>query len=52
VALRISAKELCERLRAADFLVSERTVQRDLNELSEVCAIAGIAMRMAAVYQD
>jgi hypothetical protein len=26
--LRISAAELCERLRAADFPVSERTVQR------------------------
>lgn len=38
--LKISAKELCERLRAADFPVSERTVQRDLNELSEVFPIA------------
>ncbi|WP_296945612.1 YafY family protein [uncultured Massilia sp.] len=33
---RISAKELCERLCAADFRVTERTVQRDLRELSSV----------------
>ena len=37
--LKISAKELCERLGGADFHVSERTVQRDLNELSEVFPI-------------
>jgi predicted DNA-binding transcriptional regulator YafY len=33
---KVSAKELCERLCAADFLVDKRTVQRDLNELSTV----------------
>jgi predicted DNA-binding transcriptional regulator YafY len=36
---RISAKELCERLCAADFRVTERTVQRDLRELSGVFPI-------------
>lgn len=33
---RISVRELYERLRAADFRVTERTVQRDLRELSNV----------------
>ncbi|TQK03460.1 YafY family protein [Herbaspirillum sp. SJZ107] len=33
---KISARELCERLCAADFRVTERTVQRDLRELSGV----------------
>lgn len=33
---KISAKELCERLRSAEFPVTERTVQRDLNELASV----------------
>jgi len=37
---RISAKELCERLCAADFPVAKRTVERDLKELSEVFPIA------------
>lgn len=36
---RISAKELCERLCAADFSVTKRTVERDLKELSEVFPI-------------
>jgi predicted DNA-binding transcriptional regulator YafY len=36
---KISAKELCERLCAADFPVTKRTVERDLNELSEVFPI-------------
>ncbi len=33
---KISAQALCERLCAADFRVTERTVQRDLRELSNV----------------
>lgn len=33
---KISARELCERLRDADFPVTARTVQRDLNELANV----------------
>jgi predicted DNA-binding transcriptional regulator YafY len=37
--MKISAKELCERLCAADFRVTERTVQRDLKELSDVFPI-------------
>jgi len=37
--LKITVKELCERLRADDFTVTERTVQRDLKELSEVFPI-------------
>jgi len=36
---KISAKELCERLCAADFNVTKRTVERDLNELAEVFPI-------------
>jgi predicted DNA-binding transcriptional regulator YafY len=36
---KISAKELCERLCAADFTVAKRTVERDLIELSEVFPI-------------
>lgn len=36
---RISAKDLCERLCADDFQVTKRTVERDLNELSEVFPI-------------
>jgi predicted DNA-binding transcriptional regulator YafY len=36
---KISAKELCERLCAADFPVTKRTVERDLKELSEVFPI-------------
>lgn len=36
---RISAKELCDRLCAADFPVTKRTVERDLNELSGVFPI-------------
>lgn len=36
---KISAKDLCERLCAADFKVTKRTVERDLNELSEVFPI-------------
>jgi predicted DNA-binding transcriptional regulator YafY len=36
---RITAKELCEHLCAADFQVDKRTVQRDLNELSGVFPI-------------
>jgi predicted DNA-binding transcriptional regulator YafY len=39
--LKISAKELCERLCAADFQVDKRTVQRDLKELSNVFPIVG-----------
>lgn len=35
----ISAKDLCDRLCAADFQVTKRTVERDLNELSEVFPI-------------
>ena len=34
--LSISAGELCERLRALEFPVTKRTVERDLNELSQV----------------
>jgi predicted DNA-binding transcriptional regulator YafY len=34
--VRITAKELCDRLRAADFPVTKRTVERDLNELASV----------------
>jgi predicted DNA-binding transcriptional regulator YafY len=37
--VKISAKELCERLGAADFTVTKRTVERDLKELSEVFPI-------------
>ncbi|MFC3458169.1 helix-turn-helix transcriptional regulator [Massilia haematophila] len=37
---RITAQELCERLAAADFQVTERTVQRDLKELSNVFPVA------------
>jgi predicted DNA-binding transcriptional regulator YafY len=33
---KISARELCERLCAADFNVTKRTVERDLKELAEV----------------
>jgi len=33
---KISVRDLCERLRDADFPVSDRTVQRDLNELAAV----------------
>lgn len=33
---KISVKDLCERLRDADFPVTHRTVQRDLNELAGV----------------
>lgn len=33
---KISVRELCERLRDADFPVTARTVQRDLNELANV----------------
>jgi predicted DNA-binding transcriptional regulator YafY len=36
---KISARELCERLRAADFPVTKRTVERDLKELAEVFPI-------------
>jgi predicted DNA-binding transcriptional regulator YafY len=36
---KVSAKALCERLCAADFPVTERTVQRDLKELSDVFPI-------------
>ncbi|WP_312183499.1 helix-turn-helix transcriptional regulator [Massilia timonae] len=36
---KVSAKELCERLCAADFPVTKRTVERDLNELCEVFPI-------------
>jgi predicted DNA-binding transcriptional regulator YafY len=36
---KISAKELCERLCAADFSVTKRTVERDLRELSDVFPI-------------
>jgi predicted DNA-binding transcriptional regulator YafY len=36
---KVSAKELCERLRAADFNVTKRTVERDLIELSTVFPI-------------
>ncbi|MGJ7918839.1 helix-turn-helix transcriptional regulator [Massilia sp. LXY-6] len=36
---KVSARELCERLCAADFSVDKRTVQRDLNELSAVFPI-------------
>jgi predicted DNA-binding transcriptional regulator YafY len=35
----ISAKDLCDRLCAADFQVTKRTVERDLNELSAVFPI-------------
>lgn len=34
--VKISARELCERLGSADFPVAKRTVERDLNELSAV----------------
>ena len=37
--LRISAKELCERLCTAGFVVAKRTVERDLQELSTVFPI-------------
>jgi predicted DNA-binding transcriptional regulator YafY len=37
---RISSKELCERLCAAEFPVTKRTVERDLNELSAVFPIS------------
>lgn len=37
--LKIAAGELCERLGAAGFQVSKRTVERDLKELSEVFPI-------------
>lgn len=33
---RMAVRELCERLRDMDFTVTERTIQRDLVELSEV----------------
>jgi len=36
---RISAKDLCERLSAAEFDVAKRTVERDLNELSAIFPI-------------
>lgn len=36
---KISAKEMCERLCAADFKVVKRTVERDLKELSQVFPI-------------
>lgn len=36
---KVSAKELCERLCAADFRVTKRTVERDLKELSDVFPI-------------
>lgn len=36
---KISAKELCERLCAAEFEVVKRTVERDLNELSGIFPI-------------
>lgn len=36
---KISAKELCERLGAADFIVTKRTVERDLKELADVFPI-------------
>lgn len=34
--VKISAKELCERLSTAEFPVTKRTVERDLNELAAV----------------
>ena len=34
--VRITAKELCDRLSTADFAVTKRTVERDLNELAAV----------------
>jgi predicted DNA-binding transcriptional regulator YafY len=37
--LKITVKELCKRLRSSDFKVTERTVQRDLKELSDVFPI-------------
>lgn len=37
--LRISAKELCDRLCAAGFSVAKRTIERDLQELSAVFPI-------------
>lgn len=37
--VKITAGELCERLEAADFRVAKRTVERDLNELSQVFPI-------------
>ena len=37
---KVSAKDLCERLCAADFNVTKRTVERDLKELSNVFPIA------------
>jgi predicted DNA-binding transcriptional regulator YafY len=36
---KVSAKELCERLCAADFNVTKRTVERDLKELAQVFPI-------------
>jgi len=36
---KITAKELCERLCAVDFMVAKRTVERDLKELSAVFPI-------------
>ena len=36
---KISARELCERLCAADFTVTKRTVERDLKELADVFPI-------------
>ena len=36
---KISAKELCERLCAADFQIAKRTIERDLRELSQVFPI-------------
>lgn len=37
---KISVKELCQQLRDADFPVTSRTVQRDLNELAGVFPLA------------
>lgn len=37
---KVSAGDLCERLREAEFNVSKRTVERDLNELAQVFPIA------------
>jgi predicted DNA-binding transcriptional regulator YafY len=37
--VKISARELCERLCATDFPVTKRTVERDLRELAEVFPI-------------
>lgn len=37
---KVSVKDLCDQLRDADFVVTERTVQRDLVELSSVFPLA------------